>query len=460
MPKLSKSNLPKPIKLRNTLGPSFILLGLALGSGELIMWPYLTSQYGLGLIWGGLIGITLQFFLNTEIMRYTLAVGESVFVGWRRWGKTIPWWFVISTTIPWALPGFSSAAASIVTHLIPALPVKYVAIFLLILTGIIISSGKTLYKTMETFQKSLIYLGVPFIFVLTLVIASRSDWSAMFAGLIGVGEGWRWLPEGIAIGAFLGAFAYSGAGGNLGLAQSYYIKEKGFGMGIHHSGIKALVAGKSSNERIDGKLFSLTATNLGRWRAWWKLVVTEHFIVFFGLGLITILFMAVLSSATARGASTEGLSFLFFQAQNIGAMTYPVVGKMFLVMSGLFLFATQLGVLESATRITSENILLIRHKVTEPVAVGKIFYLILWIEILLGIVLILMGFQEPRLLLTLGAILNAAAMMVAFPLILLLNRLRLPASIRPHWGRQLMLLIGFSFFAYFVYITFSSNMIF
>ncbi|MBT7912946.1 Nramp family divalent metal transporter, partial [Candidatus Bathyarchaeota archaeon] len=193
---------------------------------------------------------------------------------------------------------------------------------------------------------------------------------------------------------------------------------------------------------------------------WWKLVVTEHFIVFFGLGLITILFMAVLSSATARGASTEGLSFLFFQAQNIGAMTYPVVGKMFLVMSGLFLFATQLGVLESATRITSENILLIRHKVTEPVAVGKIFYLILWIEILLGIVLILMGFQEPRLLLTLGAILNAAAMMVAFPLILLLNRLRLPASIRPHWGRQLMLIIGFSFFAYFVYITFSSNMIF
>ena len=272
MPKLSKSNLPKPIKLRNTLGPSFILLGLALGSGELIMWPYLTSQYGLGLIWGGLIGITLQFFLNTEIMRYTLAVGESVFVGWRRWGKTIPWWFVISTTIPWALPGFSSAAASIVTHLIPALPVKYVAIFLLILTGIIISSGKTLYKTMETFQKSLIYLGVPFIFVLTLVIASRSDWSAMFAGLVGVGEGWRWLPEGIAIGAFLGAFAYSGAGGNLGLAQSYYIKEKGFGMGIHHSGIKALVAGKSSNERIDGKLFSLTATNLGRWRAWWPLI--------------------------------------------------------------------------------------------------------------------------------------------------------------------------------------------
>ncbi|KKU45341.1 MAG: hypothetical protein UX64_C0031G0012, partial [Microgenomates group bacterium GW2011_GWC2_46_7] len=61
------SELPEPITLRQSIGPSFILLGLALGSGELIMWPYLVSQYGLGIIWGGLVGITFQYFLNTEI---------------------------------------------------------------------------------------------------------------------------------------------------------------------------------------------------------------------------------------------------------------------------------------------------------------------------------------------------------------------------------------------------------
>lgn len=453
MAKLGKDSLPPPITLRDSLGPSFILLGLALGSGELILWPYLTSQYGLGLIWGGLLGITLQYFLNTEIMRYSLAKGESVFVGWRRWGKAIPWWFVISTTIPWALPGFSSAAASIITHLIPALPKQGVAIFLLLLTGVIISSGKTLYKTMESFQKTLIYLGVPFIVVLTLLTADSTDWREMFAGLIGVGEGWRFFPPGIAIGAFLGAFAYSGAGGNLGLAQSYYIKEKGFGMGIHFPKIKALLSGKLENARLDGRLFAQTATNLSRWHRWWRLVVMEHFIVFFGLGLITILFLAVLASATARGASTEGLSFLFFQADHLGQMTYPVVGTLFLLVAGLFLFATQLGVLESATRITAENILLLGHRVDEEVNPGKAFYLILWLEIAVGIVLLLLGFQEPRLLLTLGAILNAAAMMVAFPLILLLNRRHLPKRIGPTLARQAALLIGFGFFVYFVYQT-------
>ena len=65
-------NLPKVPKLGKIIGPSFILLGLALGSGELIMWPYLTSQYGLGILWGAVLGISIQFLLNTEIMRYSL----------------------------------------------------------------------------------------------------------------------------------------------------------------------------------------------------------------------------------------------------------------------------------------------------------------------------------------------------------------------------------------------------
>ena len=80
-------NLPTPPKLIHIIGPSFILLGLALGSGELIMWPYLSAVWGLGLLWGGFLGITFQYVLNLEIMRYSLAWGESVFVGFRKLSK-------------------------------------------------------------------------------------------------------------------------------------------------------------------------------------------------------------------------------------------------------------------------------------------------------------------------------------------------------------------------------------
>ncbi|MFH2019409.1 MAG: Nramp family divalent metal transporter [bacterium] len=447
------TKLPIAPKLRNSLGPSFILLGLALGSGELIMWPYLSSQYGLGLIWGGLLGITLQFFLNTEVMRYTLAWGESVFVGWRRWGKTIPMWFILSTTIPWVLPGFSASTAAIINHLLPSIPKTAIAVSSLLLTGVIISSGKTLYKTMEKVQKYLLLFGLPFIFLVTLYIARGTDWLNLFRGLIGHGEGWRWFPPGVSLGAFLGAFAYSGAGGNLNLAQSYYIKEKGFGMGTHYSGIKSLLQIKSEEKSLKGRLFSVTPTNISRWRVWWRLVVSEHFIVFWGLGLLTIILLAVLSAATARGAGTTGIDFLYFEASTIAQRTFPFIGTIFLVVAALMLFATQLGVLESATRITAENILLIRHKVDEPVNAGKAFYLILWLEILVGVVLLLLGFQEPRLLLTLGAMLNACAMLVAFPLILLLNRRHLPTVARPSLTRQLVLILATIIFAYFVYQT-------
>ncbi|MBU1885059.1 Nramp family divalent metal transporter, partial [Patescibacteria group bacterium] len=148
MPARSK-NLPTPPGMFSTLGPSFILLGLALGSGELIMWPYLAANYGLGILWGGLLGITFQFVLNTETMRYTLAWGESVFVGFRKLSVIIPLWYIISTFIPWSLPGFSSASSQILSNYVNFPHAEAViAVGLLLITGIILSAGKFLYNTM------------------------------------------------------------------------------------------------------------------------------------------------------------------------------------------------------------------------------------------------------------------------------------------------------------------------
>ena len=43
---------PEPISLKKLIGPSFVILALGLGSGEVILWPYLTANYGLGIAWG------------------------------------------------------------------------------------------------------------------------------------------------------------------------------------------------------------------------------------------------------------------------------------------------------------------------------------------------------------------------------------------------------------------------
>jgi hypothetical protein len=66
------------------LGASVILLATALGSGELILWPYITTQVGIALVWLSVLGITVQFFLNMEIERYTLVTGETAVTGFSR----------------------------------------------------------------------------------------------------------------------------------------------------------------------------------------------------------------------------------------------------------------------------------------------------------------------------------------------------------------------------------------
>ena len=449
-----ETRLPEPPVLRKTIGPSFILLGLAMGSGELLLWPYLAATYGLGLLWGAVIGISLQFLLNTEVMRYTLAWGESVFVGLQKLHRFTPIWFILSTLIPWSLPGFSSATAQILHRVIPSIPETTFAICLLLLTGIMLSMGSSLYKTMEQFQKIVLFFGLSFILLLTLLITHWQDWTAAGKGLVGIGESWWLLPPGIALATFLRAFAYTGAGGNLNLAQSYYVKEKGFGMGKYMGKITSLFSQKNHSVVLFGHHFAHTKENQSSWQAWWKLVNQEHAIVFWGLGLLSIIMLSTLAYATVFGqAGGQGLDFLYLQALHIGQTTLPIFQPLFLLIAASMLFASQTGVLESSSRIISENILLATHANKQKVALTEWFYIALWMQIGLGIVTYLIGFRQPLALLTLAAILNAAAMMVAFGLLYLLNRRHLLKPYQPSRLRNALLLGASTLFAVFLAIT-------
>ena len=60
--------LPEPPSLRKFIGVGVVVTGLAIGTGELIMWPHLVTKYGLGIIWTALLGITFQYFINQEVL--------------------------------------------------------------------------------------------------------------------------------------------------------------------------------------------------------------------------------------------------------------------------------------------------------------------------------------------------------------------------------------------------------
>jgi len=80
-------DMPQPLSPGKVLGPSVILAGIGVGSGEYIIWPFIAANVGVAMLWAALVGVTLQFFLNMEIERYTLATGETAVSGFARYWK-------------------------------------------------------------------------------------------------------------------------------------------------------------------------------------------------------------------------------------------------------------------------------------------------------------------------------------------------------------------------------------
>jgi hypothetical protein len=321
--------------------------------------------------------------------------------------------------------------------------------------GVILSVGKVLYNTVENLQKYLIGIGVPFIIILTFYLAEKSDVVALAQGLVGQGDGFLFLPIGIALGTFLGALAYAGAGGNLNLTQSCYIRDKGYGMGHYSDKITNLMTAKSGKQSyaLTGNTFPVNKGNLKRFSRWWKVINLEHFMIFWLLGLITMLTLSLLAYTTTFGleGNEQGINFVINEAIAIGSRTLPIIGMLFLLITGIMLTATQLTVLDSTSRIMTENVLLMRKPGTFNVS--KMYYSILWIQIFFGIAVFSLGFDEPRQLIILGAIINAFTMFVYTGLILVLNNRFLARPLRPSIIRNLILGATFLFFGIFCTVT-------
>ena len=443
--------MPPAPRLAKILGPSFILLGLGLGSGEIILWPYLTSNFGMGIIWGAVLGITLQFFINMEIERYSLVKGESIFVGFARKFRSLPYWFILSTFFAWIWPGIIAASAKLLGSLVGIVDTRYIAILLLLAIGGILTLGPILYKTVEKIAMFLIVFGVPGIFILTLFLAEKTDWAALAGGLVGRGEGYFLLPAGIPIASFLAAFAFSGAGGNLNLAQSFYIKEKGYGMGKFSGRITSILTGKVESIKLEGARFEMNKENLNKFKDWWKVVNLEHLLIFWATGAFTICLLGLLAYSTAFGATTPaaGINFVLYEAAAIAQKTLPIFGTLFLLIGGVMLFSTQMTVLDATSRIMSENLLILKRRSWEAKSLPKIYYSFLWAQIAFGIVIFLLGFGEPLLLLTLAAVINAGAMFVHIALTLILNLTKLEKEVRPSLIRISMMVFSLLFFGYF-----------
>src|SRR5215211_9002287 len=174
LPAVEYRDLPEPVPLRKIVGASVILLATAIGSGELIIWPYITTTVGVGLLWLAAFGFATQYFLNMEIERYTLVTGETAVTGFSRFWK--PWGivFALGAILPNAFPGWAASAATSLTFLTGwgASTVPWIVTIILLSIGLAITVSPVIYNTIERVEMVLVVIIVAFL-VLAIVVATN-----------------------------------------------------------------------------------------------------------------------------------------------------------------------------------------------------------------------------------------------------------------------------------------------
>jgi len=168
------------------------------------------------------------------------------------------------------------------------------------------------------------------------------------------------------------------------------------------------------------------------------------------------IFLMLLSYATTHGlaGNAEGINFVINEGIVIGQMILPFVGVLFLVVVSIMLFQTQLGVMDSTSRIMAENLAIkkLHGKKEGKINLSKIYYYFVWAQIAFGIILFLFNIYEPKTLIILGAVINAFAMFVHLGLVFWLNHKSLPKVFRASLWRKIIIGIIFIFFGIFSFV--------
>ncbi|MFQ5505481.1 MAG: Nramp family divalent metal transporter [Planctomycetota bacterium] len=455
LPEPATRQLPAAVPMRRMLGPGVILLGLSIGSGEFMLWPSLVSKWGLVIFWAAALGVAIQFVLNMEIERYTLATGESAVTGFFRLSRVFGPVFLVCGIVPWIWPGWATGSATLLTWEIDGAAgggssVAAYAIGGLVSCGLVLSIGPVVYRTVELVQVGLVSLIFVLAVTLAILVVRMDSLVALVEGTFNFGH----IPDGI----LLGALAFAGAGGTANLAQSNYIKDKGYGMGHYIGRITSPLTGREERISEVGYVFDDRPENLARWCVWWRRANIEHGVSFFALCLLSLalfcsIIHALLGDTPIMGESME---FLSAEADTIEAKL-GVSGRHLFVWIGIIvLLTTEVGILDAVTRVVVDLLVVMFLRGVERWT--WIYFVVLWSLVGFGVIVLVAGWDKPMQLLVLSASLNAFVMFLYSGLLLWLGCTSFQRPVRPSRLRIAALLFSLSFFGYFSFLTLQSEL--
>jgi hypothetical protein len=452
LPPVEIRDMPEPpASIWRIVGPGVVGAGVGLASGEFILWPYIASQVGLVFLWGAVVGVMIQWFLNMEIERYTLATGETALAGfsryWRHWGLV----FAIMIYFANLWPGWSTSSATMLTYLVGGGNPTPIAIGILFVVGLSLTLAPVVYVALERviFLKIAVVLGF-------IVIATFAAITADAAGdLSQTVSNFGQFPGDLEFAVLLGAIAFAGAGGGQNLCQSNWIRDKGYGMGSYVPRLVSPVTGEEeAASDTAGYMFEPNEPNLKRWRAWWRFANIEQLSTFVLITLLTITFMSLLAYSTVNGQPglESDISFLEVEGNRFNDLVGSWFGPVFWGIGAFSLFAASMGIVDYTSRVAAD-VLKVNYLRDSRTSESKLYFRLVWGLVLIGTAILLVGIDQPLLLLVISACVGGTMMFMYSILLLIMNRRSLPPALQVRSYRIVALLFATGFFGVLSVIT-------
>ena len=459
---------PNPQGLRGWVaatGPGVILLGASIGSGEFLLGPAVMVKHGFTLLWIAGIAIVLQTLFNTELMRYTIATGEPVLIGFMR---TKPrssfwaWFYVILGFLQLGWPAWAGTAAGAIfflfTKRLPeatdANTVYFCGVAIYLVCFSILLVGKRIERTLEVLNWILITFIMLGLVLLVAVLVPPATWARGAAGYLGFDPGnsrFVFMPAG-ADWFLLGAFAaFSGAGGFGNLALSNWARDKGYGMGKVVGFIAGAIGGERSHLSHTGFKFDPTPEAMKRWQGWWRLVRADQYVVFFVGAMLGMLMPALLYvTFVPQGSDIRGLGIAAALAHAINDARGPIFGGAVAIMAVWVLFKTQLDLFEGLVRQLTDILWTGSSRLREWRGgdVRIVYYGVLIVAVVWGLIALRMA--QPIFLLQIAANVGGLTLAISAIHLLYINTKYLPVELRPSMPRRVGLVLLSIFYGAFV----------
>lgn len=425
------------------LGPGFLWMVSAAGSGELLFTPRVGALYGYSLLWALVAAVTLKWFINREIGRFTAVTGASILDGfksvsgpgnWAVWIILVPQVVVAVATIA----GLGSAAATALLLVVPGSVRIWTIVSILVATGLVVWGR---YSGVERVAVAIaLALALASIVAATRVFPPVSDFAGGLApsvpARVRYGEILPWL-----------GFMLSGAAGMI--WYSYWLRAKGYGA----TGID-----RDEDEPMDPD--HLSKADRDRLRGWTRQITFDNTVAVMGTLVITLAFLVLGAELLQpRGLVPQGTRVAEVLGRLLGGVWGPI-GFWFMIL-GVYVgfwdtvLSDQDGfgrMFASGTRIVLGDRGVTGRWVNESFL--KNAYVVVLVTVLPIALFLLVG--KPVGLLKVAGAVEAAHIPILTGLTLYLNRRQLPDELQPSTPALIITAIAGLFFAGFavVYVYF------